>query len=431
MDTITLIRAIGILAVFILTVALMMTKKLPTIIALPLMAIVFSLIAGVPLTSSDPEKVTLFKTVLQQGGSRMADAMASLMFGAWFAQILNRLGITKGIVKKAAEMGGDKPLTTSLIFFVAAAIIFLAGNGLGMYILVGTIIIPIMITTGVSPFNAGLVTLLSGCVGGLLSVANWPVMVQTLGVTIEQVGNYIWVAAVPLIIACLLIIITSIKSDLGKRRAWAMPTKENDSKKSAPLISYVSPVVPVLLVFLLKMDIIPAIIIAALVAIVLAHPKRPIHVLSSALVEGIQDVAGALALFVGIGMLLMAVTAPEVSGLIQPLIESIIPHTLLGHIFFFVLLAPFAIYRGPMNLFGLGAGISALLISSGMAPLAVLVGMQAVGNVQGACDPTNSYFVWIADFTKTEVTDYLKKNMPFILAAVALSMIIGMPLVLK
>lgn len=432
METIMIIKALGILVVFLVTVALMMSKKMPTIIALPLMAILFAVIAGVPFMSSDPKAVTIFKTVLQQGASRMADAMASMMFGAWFAQILNRLGITNSIVKKAAELGGDKPLVTSLIFFVAAAIIFMAGNGLGMYILVGNIIIPIMITTGVSPLNAGLVTLLAGTVGGMLNVSTWPVLVQTLGISMKDITNYIWIALIPFIIISLIMIVFYIKNDSGKRRAWAMPsgTEGSGSKNKTPVISYIAPLVPVALVFTLKMDIIPAIIIAALVAIILVRPKRPIHTLSSALVEGLQDVAGALGLFMGIGMLLMAVSSPQVAGVLKPIIELIIPSGIIGYILFFIILAPFAIYRGPMNLFGLGAGVSALLVSSGMNPVAVMIGMQAVGNVQGVCDPTNSYTVWISDFTKTDVTDYLKKAIPWVLVAVAISMIIGMPAVL-
>ncbi|MFD1908351.1 hypothetical protein ACFSQ7_36665 [Paenibacillus rhizoplanae] len=68
--------------------------------------------------------------------------------------------------------------------------------------------------------------------------------------------------------------------------------------------------------------------------------------------EGIQDVAGALGLMIGIGMLLSAVTAPQVASLIQPLIEVIIPTSPLMYILVFTLLSPLAIYRGPLNVWG-------------------------------------------------------------------------------
>ena len=61
MGSIQTIQAIGILAVFIISVILMMTKKVPTILALPIMGVVFALIAGVPFMSSNAETYTIAK----------------------------------------------------------------------------------------------------------------------------------------------------------------------------------------------------------------------------------------------------------------------------------------------------------------------------------------------------------------------------------
>lgn len=432
MDAVLIVKAIAMLLVFGGAVALMMTKKVPTMIALPVMAILFAVIAGVPFMSSKPDDVSIFTSVLQQGSMRMSDAIAGLIFGAWFAKVLTNLGITQGIVKKAAELAGDRPLVTSIVFYIAGSLIFMGGNALGSYILVGSIIIPIMITTGVSPFNAGLITILAGTTGGALNVANWPVMVQAFGVTIPQIQSYIWIMLVPFVICSFVMIVWFAKRDGKSRRAWAMPNaQQTGSKKATPLISYISPLIPVVLVLAFKVDIVPAVIIATLIALILVRPKKPIHALSSSMIEGIQDTAGAMILFIGIGMLLVAFSAPQVQEVLKPILEAIIPHSTLGYIAFFTILSPLAVYRGPMNLYGLGAGVASLLVSAGMNPLVILVGMQPIGNVQGVADPTNSYTVWIADFTKTEVTDYLKRTILFVVAAVLVSTCIGMPLVLS
>ncbi|MFC6652187.1 hypothetical protein [Paenibacillus rhizoplanae] len=141
--------------------------------------------------------------------------------------------------------------------------------------------------------------------------------------------------------------------------------------------------------------------------------------------EGIQDVAGALGLMIGIGMLLSAVTAPQVASLIQPLIEVIIPTSPLMYILVFTLLSPLAIYRGPLNVWGLGSGIAALIVAGGMAPVAAMLALRIVSNLQAVSDPTNSHNVWIADYTKTDIIETLRKTLPWMFVAVMISMIIA------
>lgn len=426
MTTLMWFQAIGILIVFLVFVGLMMTRKLPTILALPLMAILFAVIAGVPWMSSDPETPTIAKTVLSAGSMRLSGAIAGLVFGAWFGQILNKVGITKSIIRKAAELAGDKPVLIAVLFFVTASIIFSAAGGLGMVILVGTIVIPIMLTAGISQFVASIVVVSAVGVGALFNVSNWAVYVDVLGLSVAEIADYTLVAAVPLILVCLAMIVFYIRKDGKGRKAWAMPnTAPGTEVKKVPAIALISPLVPVILVFAFKLDIVPAVVIGALVTLLLTLPKRPVHVLSSALVEGIQDIAGAMALMIGIGILLNSVMAPQVSSLISPLIEAVLPSNPLMYILFFTLLSPLAIYRGPLNVWGLGSGIAALFVTAGMTPIAAMLALRVVSNVQAVSDPTNSHNVWVADFTKSDINEILKKTLPWIMVAVLISMVIG------
>ncbi|MGZ9585694.1 citrate transporter [Paenibacillus marinisediminis] len=426
MTTTMWLQAIGILLVFLVFVGLMMTRKLPTILALPCMAILFALIAGVPLLSSDPETATIAKTILAGGSMKLSGAIAGLIFGAWFGQILNKVGITKSIIRKAAELAGDKPVLIAILFFITASIIFSAAGGLGMVILVGTIVIPIMLTAGISQFVASIVVLLAVGVGALFNVSNWAVYVDVLGLSIEEIADYTLVVASPLIVIALAMIVFYIRKDGKGRKAWAMPAATpGGGDKKVPAIALISPLVPVLLVFIFKIDIVPAVIAGAIVTILLTWPKRPIHILSSALVEGIQDVAGAMGLMIGIGILLSSVMSPQVSAVISPLIESVLPSTPLMFILFFTILSPLAIYRGPLNVWGLGSGIAALFVSAGMTPVAAMLALRAVSNVQAVSDPTNSHNVWVADFTKCDINEILKKTLPWTMASVLIAVIIG------
>lgn len=418
-------QAIGILLVFLVFVGLMMTRKLPTILALPCMAILFAIIAGVPWMSNNPDVTSIAKTILAGGSMKLSGAIAGLVFGAWFGQILNKVGITKSIIRKAAELAGDKPVLIAILFFITASIIFSAAGGLGMVILVGTIVIPIMLTAGISQFVASIVVLLAVGVGSLFNVSNWAVYVDVLGLSVDKIANYTLVVALPLILVSLIMIVFYIKKDGKGRKAWAMPAATPGDNKKVPAIALISPLVPVILVFVFKIDIVPAVIIGAIVTILLTWPKRPIHILSSAMIEGIQDVAGAMALMIGIGILLSSVMSPQVSAVISPLIESVLPGNPVMYILFFTILSPLAIYRGPLNVWGLGSGIAALFVSAGMTPVAAMLALRAVSNVQSVSDPTNSHNVWVADFTKSDINEILKKTLPWTMASVLISLIFG------
>ncbi len=418
-------QAIGILLVFLVFVGLMMARKLPTILALPCMAILFAIIAGVPWMSNNPDVTSIAKTILAGGSMKLSGAIAGLIFGAWFGQILNKVGITKSIIRKAAELAGDKPVLIAILFFITASIIFSAAGGLGMVILVGTIVIPIMLTAGISQFVASIVVLLAVGVGALFNVSNWAVYVDVLGLSVDKIANYTLVVALPLIVISLIMIVFYIKRDGKGRKAWAMPAATPGDNKKVPTISLISPLVPVALVFIFKIDIVPAVIVGAIVTILLTWPKRPIHILSSAMVEGIQDVAGAMGLMIGIGILLSSVMSPQVSAVISPLIESVLPGNPVMYILFFTILSPLAIYRGPLNVWGLGSGIAALFVSAGMTPVAAMLALRAVSNVQAVSDPTNSHNVWVADFTKSDINEILKKTLPWTMASVLISLIFG------
>lgn len=418
------IQLIGILLVFFIMVGLMMTRKVPTIIALPVMAIAISFIAGVTFMSSDPEKFTIVKDVLEAGSMRMSTAISGLVFGAIFGKVLSKVGITETIIKKAAELAGDKALPIALVFLAVCSVIFAASNGLGMVILVGTIIIPIMISAGLSPMISGIILLLSSAIGVTFSVNTLAVYLDVLKLDLDVVTGYSWMVGLPLIIVSVIMIIYYIQFQRKTSKAWAMPNNARNGQQ-VRAIALISPIVPVALVFAFKVPLIASILIGIVVALVLSTPKNPIHVVSSAFVEGIQDVAGAMGLMIGIGMLLNAVMSSEVSAILQPAISLAIPKNQLMFVLIFGLLSPLAIYRGPLNVWGLGSGIISLLVASGMNPVAAMVALRLDSNVQAVCDPTNSHNVWIADFTKTDVNEILKKTILWISVSTLIGLIIS------
>lgn len=281
METLQIFQAIGIFAIFAACVALMMARKLPTILALPVMAVGIALVAGIPFISSDAEQFTVAKDVLEAGAMRMSTAIAGLIFGGFFGKVLTKVGVTHTIIRKAAELAGDKPLPIALAFLVVASLIFAASNGLGMVILVGTIIIPIMISAGVSPMTAGAVLLFANGIGVTFSVGTLGVYIDTLGLPLETVTSYSWLCGIPLIIVAVAWIVCSVKG--GKvRKAWAMPAGEPAAEKNVRSIALISPLIPIVLVFVLKMELVPSIIIGILITLIFSTPKNPVQVVAGA-----------------------------------------------------------------------------------------------------------------------------------------------------
>ncbi|MDF2804390.1 MAG: citrate transporter [Anaerocolumna sp.] len=417
------LQIIGILGLFAIMVALMMTRKLPTILALPIMAVGIALIAGIPFIGGE---FSITKDVLEAGSMRMSTAIAGLFFGGIFGKVLAKVGVTRTIIRKAAEMAGDKPLPIALAFLVVCSIIFAASNGLGMIILVGTIIIPIMISAGLSPLVAGTVLLLSNGIGVTFSVSTLAVYIDVLGLPQDTVTSYSLLCGIPLIIIAVVMIVFMTKFSKKTRKAWAMPASGDlTSEKNVRAIALISPIIPVLLVFVWKLPLVSAILIGIIITLILATPKNAVQVVSSAFVEGIQETAGAAALMIGIGMVLKAVMAPEVAAVLAPVINAIIPTNSLMFILIFGLLSPLAIYRGPLNVWGLGSGIVALLAASGMNPVAAMVALRLDSNVQAVCDPTNSHNVWVADFTKTDVNEFTKKTIIWIMVSTFVGLIVA------
>ncbi|MGL9727112.1 citrate transporter [Enterococcus sp. DIV0756] len=418
------VQLVGILLVFFILVGLMMTRKVPTILALPIMAIAISLIAGITLISKDPEQFTIVKDVLEAGSMRMSTAISGLIFGSLFGKVLSKVGVTETIIKKAAEMAGDKALPIALSFLAVCSVIFAASNGLGMVILVGTIIVPIMISAGLSPMVSGIILLLANGIGVNFSVSTLAVYIDVLGLKLSEVTSYSWMVGLPLIIVSVIMVVYYVQFSGKRRKAWAMPTKQgrNGQVRSIALIS---PIIPVVLVFAFQVPLVAAIIVGIIVTLILSTPKNPIHVVSSAFVEGIQEVAGAAGLMIGIGMLLNAVMSAEVSTILQPAISMMIPKNQLMFVLIFGLLSPLAIYRGPLNVWGLGSGIISLLVAGGMNPIAAMVALRLDSNVQSVCDPTNSHNVWVSDFIKTDVNEVMKKTIGWVAVSTFVGLVVA------
>jgi len=108
--------------------------------------------------------------------------------------------------------------------------------------------------------------------------------------------------------------------------------------------------------------------------------------------------------------------ADNVTAAVGPLLARAVPHGAVGYVLVFGLLSPLALYRGPLNLYGMGAGLGAMLKAALGGPL-VGGALMGSGLVQGVCDPTNTHNTWAAGFAGCDVNEVLRSTLPYAWAA--------------
>ncbi|MDQ4121870.1 MAG: citrate transporter [Acidobacteriota bacterium] len=406
---------------------------MPALLAVPLMAIVVAAFVGHPFNG-------ILKDIVSDGVVRLAPAYVAVFAGAMLGRIMMQTGIAEGIIKRAAEFGGDQPLIVAFILMIATAVLFTTLTGLGAIIMVGTLVLPIMMSLGLPRKLVSVLFVLAFGTGFIFNIALWTLYRQILQIAPEGAlppGVSQFAFGLLIIMTVVVVIYSIIESKrAGEISLFAAATKEDlteiPKEKRVPLISFLTPFVPLVLYLGFGWKEVPAFLGGAIFALITTVPRRAIQTLTASLVRGIEDGAPAALLMMGIGMLLNALRLPAVEAALKPIVTALPVQNVWGYILFFGLLSPLALYRGPLNLFGVGIGIYSLMFGLGiLPPLALLAAMMSVTQVQNVCDPTNTHNVWIANFTGIRVEEITKAALiPMMIVAVC-GLILGAFLFLR
>lgn len=404
---------LAILGVFVACAALMVARKLPALVAVPLMALAIAALSGASFLD--------LEGVLVAGTVRLAPVMAYVIFGALLSRVTMSTGIAETIIAYAAEFGGDRPLVVALILSAAVAALFTSLYGLGSIIMVGSIVLPIMLTIGIPRRTAATLFMLAYGFGFIFNVSQWGFYTKTFGVPREQMQSYALVLAAIDLLALVAFVAVRFRKTRGYA-TWALAAEEPPARKRVPLPALVAPILPIVLYFVFGFDPVLAFVLAALYGVLTTRPREAVPVLVGSAIRGVEDVAPAILLFMGIGMLLVATGLPSVRFALAPLVTAIAPRNAFGYVALFGLLSPLALYRGPLNPFGVGIAVYTVLAGLGILPPVLLVAaVMAVVQVQNVCDPTNTQNVWVANFTGVPVAEITRLTLPFQVAVATLA----------
>ncbi|MEZ5338804.1 MAG: hypothetical protein R3F46_11140 [bacterium] len=153
---------------------------------------------------------------------------------------------------------------------------------------------------------------------------------------------------------------------------------------------------------------------------------KALNQLMQALFEGVQMAAPAVILLIGIGILLKATRLEAVTAVFEPVFAALPVSSPFAFILTFFLLSPLALYRGPLNLYGMGITIMGILTGAGVLHGSlIMAAFFSVGMLQGVCDPTNTHNVWIANFCKVPVNELTRLLFPWVSIIVLLGLIAG------
>ncbi|MDU0304040.1 TRAP transporter large permease subunit [Streptomyces sp. PAL114] len=417
---------IVILLLMLAGVGLMLARVLPTAFALVLLGVAIAVAAGAPLTGEN----SILDTVLQQGAPALAATMLAVLIGSWLGKLMEETGIAGTLVRKIVEFGGDRPTVVALGVLAVSALVGTVTGSAPAAMMAGIIGIPAMIAVGV-PKTTAAGTILMGIAAGMpFELPVWQFFSTALELPVDTVkGFMLKLFPFAAFFAVLFVLVESRRK--GVEHAWSLASAaERDKGGSprerrrararrmgdAPWYALLAPVVPLVLALGLDLPIIPSMLGGVLWA--LLTTTRPGHLnkrLLRTLYGGFEIAAPPIALFVAIGVLLAAVKLPGAVEALNPLVEAVAPGNPVVFVLVFTLLVPLCLYRGPLNVYGLGAGIAGVLIAAGIYPAVAVLGLTASYNqVFGVSDPTSTQTVWAAQYSGVGPQHVMLRTLPYV-----------------
>ncbi|MGH9554071.1 MAG: hypothetical protein ACRD3W_32130, partial [Terriglobales bacterium] len=200
---------IACLFVFLFMASLMYSRRLSAMLALPLMAIVIAIIGGIP----GPD---ILGDVINKGATKLNNTYTTTMFGAVLAELMNKQGIARTVIRWVAEFAGDNPFMLGVAITLVTALLFSTLGGLGAVIMVGTIVLPVMLSLGISNITAGALFLFGISLGGMFNIAGWALYIDVLKIDRSQIIAFV----LPYAMLISMVVIAFLAIELRNKRNW-------------------------------------------------------------------------------------------------------------------------------------------------------------------------------------------------------------------
>jgi hypothetical protein len=93
--------------------------------------------------------IELITYIFQGGAENWGVMLVNVCFGAWFGRVMLETNVAPTIIRKAVELGGDRPAITCILVNIVTVVLFTSIYGAGGVIAIGIIVLPIMLSLGI------------------------------------------------------------------------------------------------------------------------------------------------------------------------------------------------------------------------------------------------------------------------------------------
>ena len=379
------------------------------------MAILWSVIGLIPF------KIAVEK-VFAEPALNYGPTIIYIIFGSWFGRVLVDSGIAPAISEATNKVGKKKPLIAAVLVILVTAFIFVSAYGVGSVIAIGVILLPIMLSVGIPRDIA--ISAFSMAIGAsmYLNVVLYNQM-KAFFPKASYGGKYLVFGAFAMGIQLLAVILflfwnrKKIDPANAETNLKVIGADFDSSIKvdKVPKIAFIVPIVPVLMNMVFKWDAIPALTVATLIAMLLTgkmrNYKKFVSFLNATISKAISDIAGLIMFLMA--LIMFSGAASMNATRFRPIFAAILPHDHLILALGLGILAPLALFRGPLHVWGAGAATAAVLYGTHLFSDAFLLPLLYVPTLMAvSTDITQSWNIWGIDYMKVQSKDFLKHGIP-------------------
>lgn len=401
--------AILVFLIFLLTVGLIITKKVEFVRALPAFGIVTAILAGTPITGSE---YSIADYVIAKGATTLAEPMFVYILSVMLAIFIVEFKLDESINHLCLKYLQNN--LKGILWVVAILTIIVSSiiTNFSSIILIAIIFMPILLKIGFNKQGSVVLLLLSSAIGSCLNSGYHILYANLLSWNIDKVKDFYYIMAVVGIIALVFYIFLNSKyvKDIESIDYEQKNIKVNWQGLSTIFIPFIA-------VFGFKLNIETGLILALSYGFLAMGSKQPFMDMLELLKVSIYKSTRVIILLSSVGIFMHAVKTPEVVDLMAPLLLHLMPKSPTQCLLFFTILSPLVLYKGPFNLQGMGAGLSAVIISStSMNPMVLGMALLSLNNLRKMMDPLDVQNIALMQYVDVDTNLVIKKILPYALS---------------
>lgn len=374
-----------------------------------IMALLWSIIGLVPFN-------VVIQDVIAKPALNYGPTIIYIVFGSWFGRVLVDSGIAGSISAQTEKVGRKAPILAAILVVLVTVLIFSSAYGVGSVIAIGVILIPILLSIGVPKKVA--IPAFTMAIGApmYINVVLFN-QIKAFFPSVSFSGKYLifGLAAMSVqLIGVIIFILVNSKSIKNGKIETIATNSQVEFKKTHP-ITFIVPIIPVALNMFFHWDAIPALLLATIIALLLTGQMKSytglVAFINKTVSQAINDISGLIIFLMALVMFAGAATVnvPHFKGII----EVILPHSPLVLAIAVGILAPLALFRGPLHVWGAGAATAAVLAATGTFPPIFLLPLLYTASIMAvSIDLTQSWNTWALTYSKLETKEYLKMGIP-------------------